>query len=118
MQNKLTELYREKCQLNDEQQQRVNHLIDERENSINEFMKEKKNFYEKFLLRDRFIQSEIENLKENPNEQRNLNKNIQLIHLSYQDKLNSIKNIFLQVKLLFIINIFNHFSSLETIKYQ
>jgi hypothetical protein len=103
MQNKLNQLRQQKSELKGEQEQRTNNLIDNRENSINDYMKEKINHYKELILRNQFLQSQIENLKINENQQIDLNnhlyqRNIQLIHLSYQDKINSIKNTFIQVR--------------------
>jgi hypothetical protein len=105
MQNKLTELQQQKSKLKNDREQQLNELIQDKENSINTSMKEKSKHYQQIVLRDQLLKTEIENLKINENQQIDLTnhsyqRSIELIHLSYRDKLNTIKNKFSQVYLL------------------
>jgi len=103
MQKKLTELREEKSKLKNEHEQKLNQLIKDKQYSIKKYLQEKNKYYKQILVQDQLIKSEIENL----NEQTDLTndsykENIQLIHLSYKNKLNDIKNKFSKVNFFLI----------------
>jgi hypothetical protein len=107
MQDKLMEFRQKNVKLKTEDEEQLNELIQDKQNSINEYVQEKNKYYKEIVLRDQLLKSEIENLKINENEQRDLSndfyqRNIQLIDLSYRDKLKKIKNKFFQVNFLLI----------------
>ena len=101
---KINQLQQEKIHLQTEHEQQLNQLIKNKQNSINEYLKEKNNNYKQIQIQDQFIKNQIQYLKFNQNKQNQFNKdlyerNIELIHLAFRNKLKDIKNKFSQVNL-------------------
>ena len=106
MLNKLTELRQEKTSLKSEDEERLNELIDQKENCINQTIKEKRKFYEEVRLRDQYLKFEVQNFQTNEDEEKPLinnfyRRNVPLIHLSYEEKVQAMKNQFSQVNFVF-----------------
>ncbi len=98
----LADLHQQKFHIKNEHEQQLNQLIRQEQNSIDQFIEDKNKHYQQILQRDYFIKSQIIHFKQNQNQQIQLNndlyqRNIQLIHLAFRDKLNFIKNKFFKV---------------------
>jgi hypothetical protein len=101
---KITELEQQNIDLKRENQIKLDELIQNKQNSIDEQLKEKNKSYQQIKVDDQLIKKQIEYFKTHQNEEQQLNndlyqRNIELIHLSYRNKLKDIKNKFFQVNL-------------------
>ncbi len=106
---KLADLHQQKFNIKNEHEQQLNQFIQHEQNSIDQFIEDKNKHYQQILQRDYFIKSQIIHFKQNQNQQTQLEndlyqRNIELIHLAFREKINFIKNKFLQVSLLQRLN--------------
>ncbi|CAF1441079.1 unnamed protein product, partial [Adineta steineri] len=98
---KIKDLQQKKFHLQNQHEQQLNLLNENKLNNMNVYIDDKSKYYNEILDRNQFIKSKIENFKTNNNFQIQLTndlyqRNIELIHLSYRDKINNIKNKFSQ----------------------
>ncbi|CAF1123424.1 unnamed protein product [Adineta steineri] len=98
---KIKDLQQKKFHLQNQHEQQLNLLNENKQNNMDVYIDDKSKYYKEILDRNQFIKSKIENFKTNNNFKIQLTndlyqRNIELIHLSYRDKINNIKNKFSQ----------------------
>ena len=102
MESKLDELRQQKINCQNEHEKRINELIRKQKHTINKYVDEKNTRYKEIVRHEQLLKLKIENFKVNENQEIELIKdshqrNIELIHLSYYDKLKNINKKFSHV---------------------